>query len=195
MVAVMSQDRLNAAWTKLARWAVGLFAAKSVDACALYWGKVAAINGAKVDVTLDTQDIPSPSGVPLLLGLPASAVDGIEGQRVLVGYRNGDLSQPYALLFEFNAAASAISIGTNDLQPAARATDPVQITGGAYTAASLTLAVKDGNGVSGTLTITVAGGVLVVTPAGGPGFQTPGGTYTQQGTITDGSDQVSIGTN
>lgn len=125
MVAVVSEDRLNAAWTRLVRWAVGFLAVKSVDACALYFGRVVAINGAKVDVQLDTAAIPSPSGVPLYLGFPASSVEGIENSRVLVGFRNGDISQPYAIAFEFNATASLVAIGNLSPKEAVRKGDAV----------------------------------------------------------------------
>lgn len=186
----MSMDRLNDVWTRLVRLAVGMLAPKTVDACALYWGTVAAINGSKVDVTLDTNQIPSPSNVPLFLGLPSSTVEGIAGQRVLVGFRNGDISQPYAIAFEFSATSSLITIGTSTPKEAARKDDAVKVNAiSAATGTSLTFSVVDSLGVSGTINITVGGGALVVVLAP-PTMTAP---FTHNGTITAGSSHVKIG--
>lgn len=184
MVAVVSEDRLNAAWTRLVRWAVGFLAVKSVDACALYFGRVVAINGAKVDVQLDTAAIPSPSGVPLYLGFPASSVEGIENSRVLVGFRNGDISQPYAIAFEFNATATLVSIGNSSPKEAARKGDAIShgtiafVAAGSTSITSLTITYTPGDGG--------AQQVISLTPAGT-------GALTIGEKIAAGSSSVKIG--
>lgn len=124
-MAVVSEigDRLSAAFLKLLRAFLGFKAAKSIDACALYFGKVVKVTGSKVEVQLDSPDIGSPTSIPLYLGFPGSSVAGIEGSRVLVGFRNGDPTQAYAIAFEFSSTVSAITIGQSSPQPAARTGD------------------------------------------------------------------------
>lgn len=105
MVAAVSMDRLQDAWERLLNAFLGRKAAKTIDACALYFGRVVKVDGAKVDVQLDTDQIASPSGVPLYVGYPGS-VTVPTGTRVLVGFRNGDPSQPYAIAFEQGTSAT-----------------------------------------------------------------------------------------
>lgn len=167
VAAVVSVDRLNAAWSALLNLFMGRKAVKTVDACALYFAKVVAIDGSKVDVQLDTTEIPSPTSIPLYLGLPSSTVEGIVGSRVLVGFRNGDPSQPYAIAFEFNSDSSLITIGTSSPKEAARKDDAIThgtilftfVPGSGAASLSVVYTPGDGSGVqslpagSGTLTI------------------------------------------
>jgi hypothetical protein len=112
MVAIMSSvgDRFAAVWLALINLFIGRKAVKTVDACALYWGVIVKASGNKVDVRLDTDQIASPSNVPLYLGLPGSSVTLQGGERVLVGFRNGDPTQPYAIAFEFSASMLTVSV-------------------------------------------------------------------------------------
>ncbi len=175
MVASMSIDRLNAAFGSLLNLFLGRDAVKQVDACARYWGVVAKVSGAKIDVTLDTTDIPSPSGVPLYLGIPSSSVSDIEGMRVLVGFRNGDLSQPFVDDFEQAMGNAIINIGQTSPKGAARKGDDITASSALATWAA---AVEAGipTGTPPVTTFAAAAGI-----AGG------------LSTIHGGSDTVNIG--
>ncbi len=167
MVAVVSADRLDSVWTRLLNAFLGRKAVKQVDACARFWGKVSKVSGAKVDVTLDASEIPSPSGVPLYLGLPGSSVDGIEGQRVLVGFRNGDLTQPFVDDFEQASGYGTITIGQDSPKAAAREGDPITHGTIAFTfnpgtgGASLAIVYVPGDGTA-TQTLAAGTGTLTV---------------------------------
>jgi hypothetical protein len=174
MVAAMSAvDRVEKAWGALVDWWIGRKAVKTVDACAMYWGRVVKVDRNKVDVQLDTDQIASPSNVPLYLGFPGSSVTLSGGERVLVGFRNGDPAQPYAIAFEFSSPFSQITIGSTRPARAARQGDPVNL-GECYVTV----------GAGGAVT-----GVFI------DGTQLPVGADTapDRGQVSDGSPNVLIG--
>lgn len=183
-------DRLAAAWLALCNAFMGRKAVKQVDACARYWGTVSKASGAAFDVMLDSADIASPSGLALQLGLPGCTVSGIVGLRVLVGFRDGDLTKPFAETFEQGIGTPTITIGTGTAHAAARETD-------ATGSGSVTAVVAQ---AGPTVTVTFA---FVPQGGGAPvpwfafsatGAGTPG-TYTMNlpGKIMAGSAHVSIG--
>lgn len=173
----MSMDRLGAAFLGLLRSFLGFNAAKSVDATARFWGKVVKVNGTQIDVLLDSTAIASPSGVTLYLGLPNCTVTGIEGARVLIGFRNGDPSQPFADDFEQSSPVGTITIGQSSPQPAARKGDPVSL-GQCY--------VVMGAGPLATVIAQVFIDGVALPIAVDPGTAT-------RGSIKDGSSTIKIG--
>lgn len=159
MVAVVSTDRLSAVWSALLNAFLGRKAVKTVDACALYWGVVVKVNGAKLDVMLDSKDIASPTGIPLLVGI-SGALTLTGGERVLVGFRNGDPSQPYVFGIEQGTSAQETTIAASLLFLGKKSGSQ--------------LVALDGDAVNcGTLTLTVVMGVLGGSYTDGLGNTTP----------------------
>ncbi len=172
---------MYSAWSAILDTIMGRKAAKTVDACAMYFGTVSKMSGNKIDVTLDSPDIANPVGIPVYLGFPSSTVEGIEGQRVLVGFRNGDPTQGYAIAFEFSSTSSLITIGTSNPKEAARKDD-------AITHGTIAYAFNPGTGGASLSIIYVPGdGTTTQTLAAGTG------TLTIHENIGAGSAHVKIG--
>lgn len=159
MVAVVSTDRLSAVWSALLNAFLGRKAVKTVDACALYAGKVVKVNGGIVDVQLETADIASPSGIALLVAMPG-ALTLAGGESVLVGFRNGDPSQPYVFGMVQGTSAAEETIAATKLYLGAKSgAKPVGLNGDNCTV-SVAMA---------TWMTNVAAGIL----AGGGGMLAP----------------------
>lgn len=62
-----------------------------------YAGTVVKLDAAgKLEVKLDTDELPNPTACPIWHGFPGTSVRGaVEGRRVLVGFENGDPEKPY----------------------------------------------------------------------------------------------------
>lgn len=96
-------DRVTGTLEKWIRRVLGHLISGPLDYHARYEGRVqaAASDGSTVDVLLDVDDpdndrrMPSPSGVPLKIGMPGSVVLK-QGSRVLVGWKQGDPDKPFA---------------------------------------------------------------------------------------------------
>lgn len=97
---------------RIVRRLLGYYSAGPVDYLALYPGRVVSQSGSKVDVQLDTDRIPSPSNVPLRLGVPGATanLNVAGGVRVLVGWDGGDPQKPYAHLFDQSAATLELNL-------------------------------------------------------------------------------------
>lgn len=136
----MTYSRGVEALVSIVRSALGHLVAGPVDLLALYPGRVVAQSADKtrVDVQLDTDRIPSPSNIPLRLGIPGASVTlNLAGNvRVLVGWEGGDSTKPYAQLFEPSAATLNLNLS---------ATTQVAINGGVLLKLDGTL-VKLNNG-------------------------------------------------
>lgn len=143
-------ERLSVAWTNIVNVLLGRKAVKTVDACAMYWGRVVKVNGGLVDVQLDSPDIASPTGIPIYLSIPG-ALTLAGGERVLVGFRNGDPSQPYVFGVEQGTSATEAVVAASSLYLGQKAGAKLVI-------------VADDHVDCGTLTVTaVANGVFVGT--------------------------------
>lgn len=108
-------NRGTEALERIIRRVLGYASAGPVDYLALYPGRVVSQAGSKVDVQLDTDRIPSPSNVPLRLGIPGATVDLNVGGgvRVLVGWDGGDPQKPYAHLFDQSAATLQLNLAAS----------------------------------------------------------------------------------
>ncbi len=174
MSAAPPLDRLSAALLAIVNALLGRKAVKTIDACALYWGVIAKQSGNLVEVMLDSKEIASPAGtvVPLYLGFPGSSV-ACAGARALVGFRNGDPTQPYAIAFEFNSPYTAIAIGNDSPKEAARKGDAVNL---------------------GACYVTIAAGAVATVVINGTALPVAADPIPpDRGTISGGSATVSIG--
>lgn len=143
-------DRFAAAWGRLLNRFLGRAVVKTIDACALYSGRVVKVSGALVDIQLDTAALASPVGVTLLVAIPG-ALTLAGGEGVLVGFKNGDPSQPYVFGMLQGTIAAEATIAAVSLYLGAKA--------------GAKAVVVDGDQVNcGILTITaVANGVFIGT--------------------------------
>lgn len=182
-------DRLGDVFERLLNAFLGRNAVKAIDACAFYPGFVVkqTSDGRKVDVVLDVDPllIPSPSNVPLLNGMPGVTAKVTAGKTayVLVGFWNGDLSQPYALgawignetCTSLDIEAQAVTINSSGAAAAVRVGDDL-------TASS---AFK-------TWAAAVDSGIATNTPPPTP-FATTAGLPGGMGVTHGGSPTVKIG--
>jgi hypothetical protein len=170
MVDSMTQSRGLQSFADIVRGLLGYRVAGPVDFLALYPGKVVSQSADKtrVDVQLDRTEIPSPSNIPLRMGIPGTTVTLNLSQtvRVLVGWEGGDPAKPFALLFDTGIGTTRIDIDAttidlnNGTKGAARKDDTLT----ASTAANLWASQMESGlaGVGGTVPIpawSVAAGV------------------------------------
>ena len=106
------QSRGVKGFADIVRGLFGYYVAGPVDYLALYPGKVVAQSADKTrcDVQLDSERMPSPSNVPLRVGLPGTVttLDLSSPVRVLVGWECGDPSKPYAHLWESSSPTPTV---------------------------------------------------------------------------------------
>lgn len=98
MVLGVNVDRLKAGLVNFVR---GVF--PRLDYYALYSGKVISQGGSNsFDFQPDNQKVPGVSGVPVRMGLPGVTVQLALGSspRCLLGFLEGDPSQPFLALWE-----------------------------------------------------------------------------------------------
>ena len=103
-------DRLRAALDAIAQDATAR--TDRIDYSRTYPATVIQQSGSTVDVQPDQvegQDLLADmAGVPLLLGLPGASADGTTGGKVMIGWRGGDPSQPFAVSFDASNAVSTL---------------------------------------------------------------------------------------
>lgn len=90
----------------------------SVDYHALYRAEVLvqSQDRATVDVRPDDPRLPPMARVPLKLGIPGVTAQIAPGAGVVVGWENGDPSQPRAHLFDKGAAVIVLSISADKIE-------------------------------------------------------------------------------
>lgn len=136
----MNQSRGLASLSDIVRSLLGYRVAGPVDYLALYPGRVAAQSADKtrVDVVLDSDRIPSPSNIPLRLGIPGTTtqINTASTVRVLVGWEGGNPAKPYAVLFDPGAATLQLNVSASTL---------IAINGGASLTLDATLITISGD--------------------------------------------------
>lgn len=95
----MDDDRAVEAFTKLVSGISGKKVVPAVDYLALYRAKVVAQSAdfAYVDLQPDDDRIPGVANVPITLGLPGCTAQVSAGAYMLLGWRDGNPTKPYAM--------------------------------------------------------------------------------------------------
>jgi len=98
---------------------IGMQIVPSVDHLGCYAAKVVSQSGQTVDVTCDDVRIGTLSAVPLQLGIPGGEVTVAAGARVLIGWRGGNPSKPYATTWEAGASVTKLVANATTIHLAA----------------------------------------------------------------------------
>jgi hypothetical protein len=105
-------DRVRKSLFRLARRAASQ--TDVIDYSRRYPAQIVSQAGTTIDVQPDPVNgktlLDSMADVPLWLGVPGASVNGIVGGRCLVGWKDGDPSQPYATLFDGSETPQTVTL-------------------------------------------------------------------------------------
>lgn len=133
-------DRIRKGLVLLVREALS-----SVDYFALYEATVVSQNAnGTLELRTETSKLPGLQQVPIRHGIPGVEVDVVAGGRVLVGFRNGDPSRPFAALWDA-ATVSEIRLAGGS-SAVVRSGDSIVVTGSAPGTLIITSVTGTGSG-------------------------------------------------
>ena len=111
----MEADRIKAAFQRL----VQAFTAR-IDDLALYPARVVSQDGQTVELHPEDARIPDLADVPLWHGLPGVEVEVENGANVLLGFRGGDPTRPFAMLWQAESLKGLTVTATGEVKVACR---------------------------------------------------------------------------
>lgn len=182
----MEADRIKGALQRL----VQAFTSR-IDYLALYPARVVSQSGQTVELHPNDARIPDLTDVPLWHGLPGVEVEVENGANVLLGFRGGDPTRPFAMLWQAESlrtltltATGEVSISCNEASVSARGDVSVEAKGSAKVK-GLTVSIDATQPLS---SISIGGSALGVARQTDP---VQAGPFA--GTITMGSLKVKAG--
>ncbi|HXJ47544.1 MAG TPA: hypothetical protein VNF91_00115 [Candidatus Acidoferrum sp.] len=128
-----------------------------VDYSRRYPAQIISQSGNTVDVQPDEVNgkalLDSMGSVPLWLGVPGASVEGIAGGRCLIGWKGGDPSQPYAMLFDGSETPETVTLSVAAQLLLGGSAAPPAIVGAPYRAAEDALFAAIGAAATAALAV------------------------------------------
>lgn len=190
----MDSDRLKRALASLVSGIMG-----RVDYLALYQAEVMSQDGQTLEVRPLDARFPDMDEVPIWHGLPGVEVTVQKGAIVLIGFRDGDPTRPFAMLWQSESltdvkltASGKVEVSAGgDVKVSAKGSASVQAQGSAAVEAQTSATVKASGDVSVEGATIHLGGLAAVLGAARQTDAVQAGPFA--GTITKGSLKVFAG--